>query len=148
MIPMAELNIKSVIFAILLGIASWFWAFIIVGSAFFDYTTNQPITNPNMGLYFSLLILNAIITLIVLILYLWKFEKNNPIITNGWILDGLLLGIIICAMNFLLDALFFGIFQQRQLLSYFFLETTTGYLYPAIILETVFLAYLIYGRKE
>ncbi len=145
---MLKIRIKSLIVSVILGIASWFWAFIIVGSAFFDYATNQPIQNPDMNVYITLLILNFVITLVILALYLWKFEKNHPIIENGWIFDAFILGLVLCGMNFLLDAIFFGVFQQRELLSYFFLETTTGYLYPAIILETLILAYLIYGRTK
>lgn len=144
---MADVNIKSIILALILGFFSWLWAFIIVGSAFFDYTTNQPIATPDMGLYFSLLIVNAIITIVVLVLYLWKYEKDHPILEDNWFIDALVLGALICGINFLLDAIFFGM-QGRNLLSYFFLETTTGYLYPLIILETIIIAYLLYGRNE
>lgn len=144
---MAELNIKSLILVIILGFASWLWAFIIVGSAFFDYTTNQPINNPDMGIYMTMLIANAIITMLVLILFLWKYEQNHPILEGKWLIDAVILGAIICGMNFLLDAMFFGM-MGRDLIAYFWLETTTGYMYPLIILETVIFAYFIYGRKK
>jgi hypothetical protein len=144
---MSQLNKKSLLFGLILGFLSWLWAFIIVGSAFFDYTTNQPIENPDPGLYIILLIINFMLTIVILAIYLWKYEQNNPIIERIWYKDAILLGIILCTMNFLLDAVFFGI-QGRNLLTYFFIETTTGYMYPLIILETILLAYLIYGRKE
>lgn len=144
---MGKVNIKSLILAIILGFASWLWAFVIVGSAFFDYTTNQPIQNPNMGFYAAMLILNLILTIVVVALYLWKFEQKHPIIPDKWAIDAIIFGIILCGMNFLLDAIFFGL-MGRNLISYFWIETTTGYFYPAIVLETLFLAYLIYGRKE
>jgi hypothetical protein len=142
-----DLNIKSLILAVVLGFASWFWAFMIVGSVFFDYTTNEPITNPAPGAYITMLIVNAIISLVVFILYIWKYEQKHPIIGDNWLLDALILGIIICGMNFLLDALFFGA-MGRNLILYFWVETTTGYFYPAIILEVVIIAYLIYGRQN
>jgi hypothetical protein len=141
------INKKSLILAVLLGFASWFWAFIIVGSAFYDYTTNKPITNPNIGFYVILLIINAVLSIIVFALYLWKYEQTNPILPEKWSLDAILIGIIICGMNFLLDALFFG-GMGRNLLTYFFLETTTGYFYPLIILEIYLLAYFIYGKNK
>lgn len=144
---MVEINKKSIILAVILGFSSWLWAFIIVGSAFFDYSTNQPITNPNMGYYFTMLIVNAIITIVVAAIYIWKYDQNHPILANNWALDAVILGVIICAMNFLLDAIFFGS-MGRNLISYFWLETTTGYFYPAIILETFLIAYIIYGRKK
>ena len=145
---MADINIKSLVLAITLGFASWLWAFIIVGSAFYNFATNQPIENPNIGYYVAMLIVNTIISIVVLILYLWKWEQKNPIIPDKWAIDAIILGAIICGMNFLMDILFFGIFTQRNLIAYFWLETTTGYAYPALIIITLILAYLIYGRKE
>lgn len=144
---MVEINKKSLILAIILGIASWIWAFIIVGSAFFDYTTNQPITNPDMGYYVTMLIINAVITIIIAVLYIWKYEQNNPIILENWSLDAIILGVILCAINFLLDAMFFGM-MGRNLIAYFWLETTTGYLYPLMILETYIIAYFLYGKNQ
>ncbi len=145
---MVEINIKSLILTFVLGFASWLWAFIIVGSAFVDPMTGQPIANPNFSYYMAMLIVNFILTIVVAALYMWKCEQNNPILAENWALDAIIFGVILCGMNFLLDALFFGVFMQKDLLSYFWLETTTGYFYPAIILETLILAYLIYGRKE
>ena len=145
---MADINIKSLVLAIILGFASWLWAFIIVGSAFYNFATNQQIENPNIGYYVAMLIVNTIISIIIFILYLWKWEQNNPIIPDKWVIDAIILGAIICGMNFLMDILFFGIFAQRNLIAYFWLETTTGYAYPALIIITLILAYLIYGRKE
>ena len=145
---MADINIKSLILAIILGFASWLWAFIIVGSAFYNFATNQQIENPNIGYYVAMLIVNTIISIIILILYLWKWEQKNPIIPDKWAIDAIILGAIICGMNFLMDILFFGIFTQRNLIAYFWLETSTGYAYPALIIITLILAYLIYGRKE
>ena len=109
MIKMGKDYIKSLILAIILGFASWLWAFVIVGSAFFDYATNQPIQNPNMGFYAAMLILNLILTIVVIAIYLWKFEQKNPIIPDKWAIDAIVFGIILCGMNFLLDAIFFGI---------------------------------------
>ncbi|MHA1803190.1 MAG: hypothetical protein ACTSU4_01510 [Promethearchaeota archaeon] len=142
------MNKKSLLLSVILGIASWIWAFLIVGAAFFDYSTNQPIPNPNIQLYISLLIVNALVSLFVLLLYLWKYESKHPIIADSWAIDAIVLGSIVCGLNFLLDALFFGVFQNRNLISYFWLETTTGYFYPLMILETYILAYLLYGRKK
>ncbi|MHA1660136.1 MAG: hypothetical protein ACTSUT_13565 [Promethearchaeota archaeon] len=88
-----------------------------------------------------------ILTIIIIALYMWKYEKNNPIIPDNWTVDAIVFGVILCGMNFLLDILFFGM-MGRNLISYFWLETTTGYFYPLIILETFLIAYLIYGRKE
>ncbi|MGQ4876385.1 MAG: hypothetical protein ACP6IY_20165 [Promethearchaeia archaeon] len=144
---MEKINLKSLILAFILGFLSWLWAFIIVGSAFFDYTTNKPIKNPSMSVYITMLIINIILTIAVLILYLWKYEQNHPIFENNWVIDALILGAIICGLNFLLDAIFFGM-MGRNLLAYFFLETSTGYLYPLIIVETIVFAYLIYGKKK
>lgn len=81
-------------------------------------------------------------------LYLWKYENNHPIIQDIWALDAVVLGLIICIMNYLLDIIFFGLILQIDLFNYFFLESTAGYMYPIIILITLGLAYLIYGRKE
>ncbi len=145
---MAEINIKSLVLAIVLGFASWLYAFIIVGSTFYDFSTGQQIQNPNFGYYIAMLIVTFIISIIVLGIYLWKYEQKNPIISDKWALDAVVLGAIICGMNFLLDAIFFGVMLQVDLIAYFWLQTTTGYLYPLIILETLILAYLIYGRKE
>ena len=145
---MADINIKSLVLAIILGFASWLWAFIIVGSAFYNFATNQQIENTNIGYYVAMLIVNTIISIVVLILYLWKWEQKNPIIPDKWAIDAIILGAIICGMNFLMDILFFGIFTQRNLIAYFWLETSTGYAYPALIIITLILAYLIYGRKE
>ena len=92
----------------------------IVGSAFFDYSTNEPIENPNMGVYVWLLIVNLMITLVILALYLWKYEQDHPILDDNWLLDAIILGVILCGMNFLLDAMFFGM-MGRDLLAYFFL---------------------------
>ena len=145
---MADINIKSLVLAIVLGFASWLWAFIIVGSAFYDFVTNQPIENPNMGYYVAMLVVNAIISVVILILYLWKWEQKKPIIPDKWLIDAIILGVIICGMNFLMDILFFGIFAQRNLIAYFWIETTTGYAYPSLIIITLILAYVIYGKKE
>jgi hypothetical protein len=143
---MTELNVKSLILGIIFGFLSWLWAFILVGAAFYDWVANKPIENPNFGVYVILLIITFIISIIIIGIYLWKFEQKNPIIPNKWALDAVVLGIIICAMNFLFDAVFFGM-TGRNLIAYFFLETTTGYFYPLIILETLILAYLIYGKN-
>ena len=144
---MAELNIKSLVFGIIFGFLSWLWAFILVGAAFYDWVANKPIENPNFGVYVTLLIVTFIVSIIIIGVYLWKVEQKNPIVANKWAIDAVILGIIICTMNFLLDALFFGMLG-RNLIAYFFLETTTGYLYPLIILETFILAYLIYGKNK
>ncbi|MHA1256857.1 MAG: hypothetical protein ACTSPS_14795, partial [Promethearchaeota archaeon] len=90
----------------------------------------------------------AIVSIVIFALYLWKYEQNNPIISDGWAIDAIILGIIICAMNFIFDIIFFGLIAQRNLISYFFLETTTGYAYPFIIFEILIIAYLIYGKKS
>ena len=144
---MSEINKKSLLFAIILGILAWFWAFMIVGSAFFDYSTNEVIEDPDIGLYISMLIVNAIISIVIFALYIWKYEQENPIIANNWVLDAIVLGMIICGMNFLFDALFFGM-MGRNLIAFFWFETTTGYFYPAIILETYLIAYFIYGKNK
>ena len=144
---MAEINSKSLIIGIILGFAAWLWAFIIVGSAVYDFTANK--SRPfDFGFYLAMLIVTAIVSIVIFALYLWKYEQNNPIITNGWAIDAIILGIIICAMNFIFDIIFFGLIIHRNLISYFFLETTTGYAYPFIILEILIIAYLIYGRKS
>ncbi|MFW9899336.1 MAG: hypothetical protein ACFFDO_08780 [Candidatus Thorarchaeota archaeon] len=145
---MAEVNVKSLVLAIILGFASWLWAFIIVGSTFYDFATNQPIENPNMGYYVAMLVVTAIISIVILILYLWKWEQKKPIIPDKWVIDAIILGVIICGMNFLMDILFFGIFAHRNLIAYFWIETTTGYAYPSLIIITFILAYVIYGKKE
>ena len=143
---MTELNFKSLVVGIVFGFLSWLWAFILVGSAFYDWVANKPIEHPNFGVYVMLLIITFVLSIIIIGIYLWKFEQTNPIIPNKWAVDAVVLGIIICAMNFLLDAIFFGM-TGRNLIAYFFLETTTGYVYPLIILETLILAYLIYGKN-
>ncbi|MHA1147217.1 MAG: hypothetical protein ACTSR8_03135 [Promethearchaeota archaeon] len=145
---MAEINKKSLIMGIIFGFAAWFWAFIIVGSAFYDFATNKPIETPDFGLYVILLIANMIISIAIIALYIWKYEQKNLIYLEGWSIDAIILGTIICAMNFIMDALFFGVIMQRNLLAYYFLESTTGYMYPAIILITWLVAYLIYGKNE
>ena len=144
---MVEINDKSLIIGIILGFLAWLWAFIIVGSAVYDFAANKP--RPfDFGFYVAMLIVTAIISIVIFALYLWKYEQNNPIVANGWAIDALILGLIICAMNFIFDIIFFGLIIQRNLISYFFLETTTGYAYPLIILEILIIAYLIYGRKS
>ena len=144
---MAEINFKSLGLAIILGFASWLWAFIIVGSAVYDFVANKP--KPfDFGLYITMLIINAIISVVMFILYLWKYEQCNPIIVDKWALDAMIFGVIICAMNFIFDILFFGVFAQRDLVAYFFFETTTGYFYPLIIVELLIIAYLLYGKNK
>ena len=144
---MAEINSKSLIIGIILGFAAWLWAFIIVGSSVYDFIDNKP--RPfDFGLYVAMLIVTAIVSIVIFALYLWKYEQNNPIISDGWAIDAIILGIIICAMNFIFDIIFFGLIAQRNLISYFFLETTTGYAYPFIIFEILIIAYLIYGKKS
>ncbi|MFX0073384.1 MAG: hypothetical protein ACFFAO_20085 [Candidatus Hermodarchaeota archaeon] len=143
---MAEINIKSLVLGFIMGFLNWLWAFIIVGSAYYDFATNTP--RPFVfEFYIALLIVNAAISLAIFTIYLWKYEQNNPIIPDKWAIDAVILGAIICAMNFLFDILFFGVFLQLDLLAYFFLESTAGYFYPTIILWMLVLAYLIYGRK-
>jgi len=144
---MAEINSKSLIIGIILGFAAWLWAFIIVGSSVYDFIENKP--RPfDFGLYVAMLIVTAIVSIVIFALYLWKYEQNNPIISDGWAIDAIILGIIICAMNFIFDIIFFGLIAQRNLISYFFLETTTGYAYPFIIFEILIIAYLIYGKRS
>ena len=144
---MVEIKSKSLIIGIILGFAAWLWAFIIVGSAIYDFIENKP--RPfDFGFYVAMLIVTAIVSIAIFALYLWKYEQNNPIISNGWAIDAIILGIIICAMNFIFDIIFFGLIMHRNLILYFFLETTTGYAYPFIILEILIIAYLIYGRKS
>ena len=145
---MAEINKKSLILGIIFGFAAWFWAFMIVGSAYYDYAANKPIENPDFGVYVTLLIVNTIISTVIMVLYIWKYEQNNRIYPDNWFIDAILLGVIICAMNFIMDALFFGVMMQRNLLAYYFLESTTGYMYPTIILITWLIAYFIYGKSE
>ncbi|MFX0186397.1 MAG: hypothetical protein ACFE8A_01540 [Candidatus Hodarchaeota archaeon] len=145
---MAEIKVKSLVLAIIFGFVSWLWAFIIVGSAYYDWAANKPIENPDFGVYVVLLIVNVIISIIITAIYLWKYEQINPIILDKWAIDAIILGVIICAMNYLFDILFFGVLMQRNLFTYFWLESTAGYSYPFIILMTLILAYLIYGRKE
>jgi len=144
---LVKVKIKSLIFAIILGFVSWFWAFIIVGSAFYDFVENKP-RSFDFGLYILMLIVTVIVSISIFAVYLWKYEQNNPIILDGWFIDALILGAIICAMNFIFDIIFFGIISQRNLITYFFLDTKTGYFYPIIILEIIIIAYLIYGKKD
>jgi hypothetical protein len=142
-----EINIKSLVLALILGFGSWLWAFIIVGSAVYDFIANKP--KPFVfEVYILMLIINAIVSIAIFIVYLWKYEQNHPIIEERWALDSIIFGAIICAMNFVFDVLFFGVFAQRDLISYFFFETTTGFFYPLIIVEMVIIAYFIYGRKR
>jgi hypothetical protein len=144
---MAEINFKSLVLATILGFASWLWAFIIVGSAVYDFIANKP--KPfDFGIYITMLIINAIVSVVIFILYLWKYEQNNPIIVDKWALDAMIFGVLICAMNFIFDILFFGVFAQRDLVAYFFFETTTGYFYPLIIVEILLIAYLLYGKNK
>jgi len=145
---MVDVDIKSLVFGIIFGFLNWLWAFLIVGSAFYDWAANKPIENPNIGVYVTLLIINFIVSVIISALYLWKYEQKNPIIPDKWAIDAVVLGAIICAMNFLFDILFFGVFMQRNLVAYFWLESTAGYFYPFIIPIILILAYFIYGRKE
>ena len=144
---MAEINFKSLVLAIILGFASWLWAFIIVGSAVYDFIANKP-KSFDFGLYITMLIVNAVVSVVIFILYLWKYEQSNPIILDKWFMDAMIFGVIICGMNFIFDILFFGFFAQRDLVAYFFFETTTGYFYPLIIGEILLIAYLIYGSGK
>jgi len=144
---LAEINIKSLVLAIIIGFASWLWAFIIVGSAVYDFAANKP--KPFVfEVYVAMLIINAIVSITIFVVYLWKYEQSNPIIAEKWALDAIFFGAIICAMNFIFDILFFGLFAQRDLISYFFFETTTGYFYPLIIVWILIIAYIIYGKRE
>ncbi len=144
---MAEINIKSLILGIIFGLVNWLWAFFLVGSAYYDWVANKPIENPSFLTYVILLILTLIISIIIATLYLWKYEQKNPIIPDKWAIDAISLGVIICGMNFLMDIIFFGIILQVNLIGYFWFTSTAGYFYPLIIIETLILAYLIYGRK-
>lgn len=145
---MADINKKPLMFGIIFGFIVWFLAFMIVGSAYYNYAANEPIENPDFGLYIILLIVNVIVMTVIMALYIWKYEQNNRIYPENWSIDAIILGIILCGMNFLLDALFFGVMMQRNLLAYYFLESTTGYMYPGIILITWLITYFIYGKKE
>ena len=145
---MTEINKRSLTFGIIFGFIVWFLAFMIVGSAYYDYAANKPIENPDFSLYVTLLIVNTIIMTVIMALYIWKYEQNNRIYPDNWSIDAIILGVIICAMNFIMDALFFGVMMQRNLLAYYFLESTTGYMYPAIILINWLIAYLLYGKNE
>ena len=145
---MVEFNVKSLVIAIVFGFVSWLWAFIIVGSAYYDWVANKPIENFNFGVYVALFIVNLIASIIISAIYLWKYEQKNPIIHDKWAIDAIILGVIICAMNYLFDILFFGVLMQRNLFAYFWLESTAGYSYPFIILMTLIFAYLIYGRRD
>ncbi len=144
---LAEINIKSLGLGIIFGFLSWLWAFIVVGSAYYDWVANKPIENPSFLTYVTLLIITLIISIIIAALYLWKYEQKNPIIPDKWAIDAIVLGAIICGMNFLMDIIFFGIILQLNIIEYFWFTSTAGYFYPLIILETLILAYLIYGRK-
>ncbi|TFG04238.1 MAG: hypothetical protein EU539_11205 [Promethearchaeota archaeon] len=144
---MVEINKKSLLLGFVMGFLSWLWAFIIVGSAMYDFVANKPRTFI-FEFYIALLIVNAIVSVLIFALYLWKYEKVNPIIQHNWMIDALVLGAIVCLMNYVFDIIFFGIFLQTDLLAYFFLESTAGYSYPIIILWMLVLAYLIYGRKD
>ncbi len=80
---MVEIKSKSLIIGIILGFAAWLWAFIIVGSAIYDFIENKP--RPfDFGFYVAMLIVTAIVSIAIFALYLWKYEQNNPIISNGW----------------------------------------------------------------
>ncbi|MBD3256503.1 MAG: hypothetical protein GF383_15515 [Candidatus Lokiarchaeota archaeon] len=144
---MVKINYKSLVIGILLGFLFWLIGFVVVGSARYDFIANKPVPF-NFGMYGAMLILTFIITLIILVVYLWKYEQNNPIIPDKWAVDALIFGTILCGMNVLFDIIFFGIFLGINLITYFFFQSTTGYIYPLIILETVILAYLIYGKNE
>ena len=102
----------------------------------------------NLGYYIAMLVINAVLTIVVVAIYMWKYEQDHPIIPDKWVLDAIVFGAILCGINFLLDGIFFGLFIQKNLIVYFWLESTTGYFYPLIILESYLIAYLIYGRKE
>ena len=110
---MAEISIKSLIIGIILGFAAWLWAFVIVGSAVYDFAANKP--RPfDFGFYIAMLIVTAIVSIFIFAFYLWKFEQNNPIIANNWAFDAIILGIIICAMNFIFDIILSKVFKELR----------------------------------
>ena len=144
---MVKKNFKSLIIAIILGCDSWVWSLFITGSAFVDFTTFEQYKSPNLTLYIILLIVNIVISLFFLTIYVWKYEKDTPIIPERWELDAIILGSIICFMKFLLDSIFFGIIIGMNLILYFWIQSAAGYVYIAIIFEILIIAYLIYGRR-
>lgn len=145
---MVKINFKSLIIAIILGCDSWVWSLFITGSAFVDFTTFEQYKSPNLTLYIILLIVNLVISLFFLTIYVWKYEKDTPIIPERWALDAIILGGIICFMKFLLDSIFFGIILGMNLIFYFWIQSAAGYVYTAIIFEILIIAYLIYGRRR
>ncbi|HEY0087965.1 MAG TPA: hypothetical protein VGB37_03925 [Candidatus Lokiarchaeia archaeon] len=145
---MVKINSKSLIIAIIFGVDSWFWSFFIVGRVFIDFETGDQIKSPNFTFYAILLILNVIISLFFFTIYLWKYERENPIIIDRWALDAIIFGCIISGMRFFLDCLVFGLIFSFNLRLYFWIKSLSGYIYPAIIFEILILAYFIYRKKN
>ena len=152
-INLEKVNKKSLISAIIFGSAGWFFIFVAwllifasVGNTLNDYSSNL---NSTLLMYYLIMtIVNVVVIITIIALYMWKYEYNNPIIPKKWALDAIIFGAILCVTNFLFDAIIFGLVLQKDLIMYFWVESVAGYFYPLLIPETLFIAYLIYGRNN
>ena len=124
---------KDIIFGVILGFITWVIGFMIVGYA----VMNAP------ELYITTVLVVSIINIILTILIV-RFVVSNYRLEQ-WALDSLLVGIIITALNFLLDFGVLGVMLQQDFVNYL-LTSTVLVAYPLVILWSLIGGWL--GSKK
>ncbi|MFX0183233.1 MAG: hypothetical protein ACFE95_09165 [Candidatus Hodarchaeota archaeon] len=145
-----EVTLKKIITPVFLSIGIWIVAFFVIG---WTQISDDPAIQ---ALYLPMVILFALGTFLLIVLFFWWYLPFLDIdLQSEWLSESLLFGILLMVVQFLLDIVVFGLFIPNvDLLIYFFglflndpQGSTVIIMYPLIIIWTIIAGFLVQKQK-
>ena len=126
---------KKIMSALKIGIILWIIGMLLVGFLGHDQDGDKTV------LYIPMVITTGIVSFIVLYRFINK-SYWDIITEDEWVIECAVLGIIVMAIQFIIDIPVMGLVFQQNLFDYFFKESTVMVMYPSIIAQTIIIGYL------
>ncbi|MFX1533804.1 MAG: hypothetical protein ACFFDI_06180 [Promethearchaeota archaeon] len=134
-----EITLKKLLTPIIVGVLIWIVAFFVIG---WTQISEDPFVQ---SLYLPMVLLFGVITLIfIIIFFYWYLPSLNIDLQAEWLLESVLFGIVVMAVQYILDLISFTIFFPIDLVVYFFGlfmgnpdGSTVMIMYPLIVVWSV-----------
>lgn len=134
-----EITPKKLLTPIIIGVLIWIIAFFVIG---WTQISDDPFVQ---SLYIPMVFLFGVITLILIIVFFYWYLPSLEIdLQTEWLLESILFGIVVMAVQYILDLISFTIFFPIDLVVYFFGlfmgnpdGSTVMIMYPLIIVWSV-----------
>ncbi|MFX0066558.1 MAG: hypothetical protein ACFFC7_30745 [Candidatus Hermodarchaeota archaeon] len=145
-----EITPKKIMLPTIIGLLVWIVAFFLIG---WTVISEDPAIQ---ALYLPMVVLFAIGNfLLLLILFYWYFPHLSVDIQNEWFSESLLFGVILMALQFILDIIAFSFIFPTDLVVYFFGRflgnsegSTVIVSYPLIVIWSVLAGYIVMRLRK